>query len=64
MFSNQNTFHGCSGKRQYPTKAAASQAARALRKRAGGAPTASYHCEMCGAWHFGRDRRQAKRLPK
>jgi hypothetical protein len=41
----------CHGKRPYPSKAAAKQAARHVEHHIG--RTQAYHCSYCGAFHIG-----------
>lgn len=58
--------HGCRGKHQFSSWAAAAQAARAIRSRyrrtdrRGQRRTDAYRCAFCGSFHVGKSRRRRR----
>lgn len=57
-----NDTAGCLGKIAYASRAAAAKAQRSLIRKPGwGTVVHAYHCDRCGAFHLGRDKRTGRR---
>ena len=47
----------CMSKIQHKSRGAAKIALKVLKRKYPDSPVSVYHCEYCGMWHVGRDRK-------